>query len=231
MRSKKIKKMLAITLAATMIMASAMTVCAADGSGGSGGSGGDSTSTTTSSESSSKSQGDDNTPVIKLADVMPANTIMTISGTKVVSTIAGAYSAKSVDGIAVITPIEQIKANLGLKPGQTPYIMIFDTDVKKSNLAMDSLNAAAEALGGKIVTSLNIDLGAKQNGKFITLSDGTVNVVVGLPKTAIDPAKTYSVVCVRPEGEISILEDQDTNPNTIMFAVNAGLGSYAIIVK
>jgi len=225
MRSKNVKKMLAVTLATTMLMASAMTVCAADGSGGS------TSESTSSSTTSSPQTEDDNTPSVTLQDVVTANVQVTVGGKSVLTTVAGYYAAKSVDGIAITTPLADVKANLGLKDNQSPYIMVFDLDVKKSNLAMNSLNAAAEAYGVDIITSLNVDLVAKQNGKLVTLSDGTINMVVGIPKTAIDAEKTYSVICVRPGGAISTLEDVDTNPDTVTFAVNAGLGAYAIVMK
>lgn len=234
MKRKSVRKMLVATLAATMLMGSAITAYAADGSGGS-----ETTSKETESTGSNtvviteavSPQEEDDTPTIAFSDVAAANTSISVGGGKVVTTIAGAYASKTVDGMAVITPLSEIKANLGLAAGQTPYLMAFDTDAKKSSLAMASLNAAAEPLGVNVITTLNIDLGAKQNGKFVTLSNGSVNMVVGLPKAAIDPAKTYSVICVQPGGAITILKDQDTNPNTVTFAVKAGLGTYAITAK
>jgi hypothetical protein len=93
---------------------------------------------------------------------------------------------------------------------------------------MDSVNAAVEALGGKFVTALNIDLGAKENGKWVTLSDGSIPAVVGLPKSA-DTTKTYAIVCVQPGGATTILEDTDANSSTVTFDVQAGLGTYAIV--
>ena len=54
-------------------------------------------------------------------------------------------------------------------------------------------------------------------------------MVVGIPK--VDVTKTYSMVCVQPGGVVTILEDQDANPKTVTFAVQAGLGTYAIVAK
>jgi len=234
MKSMSVRKTLVVTLAATMLMSSAITAYAADGSGGS-----ETGSKKTESTGSSTAviteavavPGEDNTPTVAFNDVVAANASMSVGDSRVVTTIAGAYASKNVNGMAVITPLSEIRTNLGLAADQTPYLMAFDTDAKKSSLAMASLNAAAESLGAKVITTLNIELGAKQSGKFVTLSNGSVNMVVGLPKAAIDPARTYSVICVRPGGAITILEDQDANPNTVTFAVKAGLGTYAITAK
>ena len=210
----KMKKVLAATLAATMVMASAVTVSAATTtvSGGSGSS--ETQAVQTFAEQNSKAAG----AVIK------------VGGVEMKTSLEGVYAAKSVQGIAVKTAFADVKAALGLTGTQKPVIIIYDTDAKKSTAAMVSVNAAAEALGAKVVSSLNIDLGAKEKGKWVTLKDGSVAVAAGLPKNA-DTSLTYSVVCVQPGGATTILEDQDTNPNTVTFAVQAGLGTYAIVAK
>ena len=95
---------------------------------------------------------------------------------------------------------------------------------------MECVNATAEALGGTSVATINVDLAAKENGKLVTLSSGSVGMVVGLPKGA-DTDKTYSVVCVQPGGVVTILEDTDASPATVTFEVKAGLGTYGIVAK
>ncbi len=232
MKTRSSKKILAVLLAAAMTMSSSFMVCAADGSGGSGTDAGPSQSTTTSSSSNSSSSSSDTSsaPVVHTEDVRTADEVISIAGTSVRTSIAGAYAAKSVQGIAVTTSLNDVVARLGLGSGQKPYVMLFDTDPVKSNKAMDCVNAAASALGGTVVTTLNIQLGAKQGGRFITLSDGSVNMVAGLPKSA-DTTKTYSIVCVQPGGIISIFDDLDTNPQTVTFEVAAGLGTYALVAK
>ena len=232
MKTRSSKKILAVLLAAAMTMSSSFMVCAADGSVGSGTDAGPSQSTTTSSSSNSSSSSSDTSsaPVVHTEDVRTADAVISIAGTSVRTSIAGAYAAKSVQGIAVTTSLNDVVARLGLGSGQKPYVMLFDTDPVKSNKAMDCVNAAASALGGTVVTTLNIQLGAKQGGRLITLSDGSVNMVAGLPKSA-DTTKTYSIVCVQPGGIISIFDDLDTNPQTVTFEVAAGLGTYALVAK
>jgi predicted metal-binding membrane protein len=213
----KMKKVLAAVLATTMVFASALTVTAAtNGSTGSTGSSG------SSSSSSAEATVDE--------DALEANAAVSVAGSSVKTSVAGLYAAKTVQGTAITTDLATVKANLGLKGSQTPVIIIYDTDTKKSVKAMDSVNAAIAAIGGTYVTALNIDLGARENGKWVTLSSGSVGMVAGLPKTA-DTTKTYSVVCVQPGGATTILEDQDTNPKTVTFEVKAGLGTYAIVAQ
>ncbi|MDE7275027.1 MAG: hypothetical protein K2N95_18610 [Lachnospiraceae bacterium] len=205
----KLKKVLAATLAAAMVMSSAMTVCA-----------GYYDSSSSSSESSTTEP----------EDAQAANAPVAVAGVTVRTSIAGAYAAKSVQGTAVITPLAEVKVSLGLTGSQQPAITIYDTDPGKSPKALACVNAAADALGAEVLTSLNIDLGAKEDGKWVTLSDGSVALSTGLPKDA-DPTKVYSAICVQPGGVVTILEDQDTNPLTVTFEVMAGIGTYAIVAK
>lgn len=211
----KVKKILAATLAATMVMASALTVCAA----------------TTQSGGSGSSESSDYIPQTYAEQAkVEANASVKVAGVPVKTSVAGVYAAQKVQGCAVKTDLATIKADLGLKAGQTPKIIIYDTDAKKSSAAMVSVNAAAEALGAEVVATLNVDLGAVEKGKWVVLTDGTVSLAVGLPKN-VDTTKTYSIICVQPGGETTILEDIDTNPKTVTFAVKAGLGTYALVAN
>lgn len=213
----KLKKILAATLAATMVMSSVMTVSAS-------GYYSSSSSSAPTSGSSSQSSPSSSEP----GTVQSANATIRVAGRSVRTSIGGAYAARSVQGTAVTTPLDSVKANLGLTGTQKPAITIYDTDPKKSPAALASVNAAAQALGGEVLTSLNINLGAKESGKWVTLSNGSVALAAGLPKGA-DTTKTYCAILVQPGGVVTILEDQDTNPATITFEVKAGIGTYAIV--
>lgn len=222
----KLKKVLAATLTATMVMSSALTVCA---TGSDVPDPGTSSSESSSSESSSS---DSSSSEVTYAQSMSktADAPVSVAGASIKTTVAGVYAAEKVQGVAVTTPLASVKTSLGLTGSQTPAIIIYDTDVTKSFRAMECVNAAAEAFGGTVVASLNIDLGARENGKWVTLSSGSVGLVTGLPKDA-DPNKEYCAICVQPGGIVTILEDQDTNPATVTFEVQAGLGTYAIVAK
>lgn len=228
MKSNKIKRLLAATLAATLMMATTLTAAASGGSSGSSGS--DDEEETVVVVEENNNGGGYSAPAAPSVPVVSSNAKMTVAGSAVTTTVAGAYDVKTVQGAAVVTSAANVVANLGLTSGQTPYIMVFDTNPQKSNLAMACVNAAAEALKGTTVATLNVDLAAKQNGRLITLSKGSVGMVVGLPKNA-DTSKTYSIVCVQPGGVVTILEDQDASPATVTFEVKAGLGTYGIVAR
>lgn len=225
MKSIKVKRILAAVLAASMVMASALTVCASSGPSDPG------VSPSESSSSSSEST-DPGTSAATFAETASkkADAPVRVAGMSVRTSIGGVYAAWNVQGVAVTTPASSLGASLGLTGSQKAAIIIYDTDQKKSYLAMESINAAAAAIGGSVVASLNIDLGAKENGKWVTLSSGSVGLVAGLPKGA-DTSKTYCAICVQPGGVVTVLEDQDTNPATVTFEVQAGLGTYAITAK
>ena len=212
----KLKKTLAVILTMAMVMSSVLPVCASPTSG--------------SGTSGSGTPGDSSPSNAPSEDVKSTGAIVSVAGLSMRTSVAGAYAAKSVQGIVVVTSLATVKANLGLTGSQVPAITIYDTDPRKSPKALACINAAAEALGAKVVTSLNIDLGAKEKGKWVTLSNGSVALTAGLPKNA-DTSKTYSAVLVQPGGVITILEDQDKDPKTVTFEVKAGIGTYAIVAK
>lgn len=240
MKLKSFRRALTAALAATMLMASALTAAAAgtasSGGAGTASSGGSDTESNNDAAESSDSESSASAVAESLAAssagavVSNAGAAVKVAGTSVKTTIAGAVIVKSVQGVAVVTPLESVKASLGLKGNETPYIIVFDTNAKKSPLAMGCVNAAVTAMGGQYVTAINVELGAKSNGKFVSLSNGNAAMMLGLPKNA-DTSKTYSVVCVQPKGVVTILEDQDTNPATVTFEIKAGLGTYALVAK
>ena len=229
----KMKKAFAALLAATMVVSSGTTALAA-GSGSAAPAASGSSSGTVAEDviapaagtSQSDNGGSGSSAAVEAvrAAVKAAGAAVNVAGSSVKTSIAGAYAAKGVQGVAVVDSLENVKS------GQTPYIMVFDTNAKRSPKAMACVDVAAAALGGEVAAVLNVDLGAKEKGRFITLSNGSAAMVVGLPK-GVDTTKTVSVVCVRPGGTTTILEDKDANPNTVTFDVAAGLGTYAIVMK
>lgn len=191
----KFKKVLATTMAATMVMASAMTVCAAD-----------------------------QYPNLKIAK---ENVL--VAGDVNLTNVAGDYSAESVRGVAVTTPFEDVKAALGLTANQRPTVVIYDAEKKASPEAIACLEGAEKDAGATEVAALYFELGAKENGKWLTnVTDATVRVKVGLPKTA-DRTKTYSVIRIEENGVITMLNDLDTSDKTVTFEATTGVGVYGIV--
>lgn len=227
MRSKSLKKILATTLTATMVMASALTVSATTNNAGSG---------SESSSSSSDSSEESSPATYAEQNSQSEDAAITVGDVVVKTSVSGVYAAKTVQGCAITVSKASVAASLGLSGSQKAAIIIYDTDQKKSSKAMVCVNAAIESMRRSTVGSvdmvavLNVDLGAKEDGKWVTLSSGSVGMKTGLPKGA-DTTKTYSVICVQPGGVITILEDQDTDPKTVTFAVQAGLGTYALVAQ
>ena len=207
----KLKKLLTATLAATMVLSSAMTVCA----------------------KYEPAKEPEPTPPEWADSVVTSNATVQVGGTDVQTSVAGAYAAESIQGAAVTAALEDVKVALGLEEGQKPAIVIYDTDAKTSPNAMACVDAAISAMSAdaEMVSSLYIDLGAKdKDGTWVELPDGKVALKAGLPKDA-DTTKKYSVICVQEGGVVTILEDKDSNPDTVTFDVQSGIATYAIVAE
>ncbi len=227
MKRKFISRLLTAVLALTMLMGSALTVFATS-NGGSGTQSG----TQSIAPAPAPSDSDGNTvagPVIP--DTMKsvsAGGSVTVAGAKVANTVRGIYDVVTLDGVAVITPLADLIASLGLTGSQTPFVFGFDTDASKSHLAMDCVNAVTTSLNADLISTINVLLCAKDGSKTIELSNGSAGMVVGLPKNA-DLSRTYFVVRVQPQGVVTILNDLDASPATVTFEIQAGWGTYAVI--
>lgn len=258
MKRKNMKRVMAAVIAAAMVLSSALVVNVAgttevaaaesstsaptvsgNNSSSTGGgtpsvSGNDTSAPSVSGNDSSygpSSGGEYKAPTYEEKMYQSTDAAISVAGSEVRTSIEGVYAASSVRGTAVKTSMADVRAALGLTEGQKPVIIIYDIDARKSTNAMECITAGANSIGGELVASLYIDLGAKERGKWITVpEDGSVALVAGLPKGA-DTSATYSVVSVQPGGVVTILEDLDTNPNTVTFTVNAGIGAYGIVAR
>lgn len=219
-KSKSLKKVLAAALALSLVMAPVMGANASSGnnkpvSGNSAGSseeGGTSVSTTEAAE-------------------VPTTSTVSFGGKVLTTTISGAYMSKTVPGTVVITDKATLAAGYGLTGSEKPYVRVYDITAKNSPAAMASINAAAAAVGGNVVATVNMELGKLSAGKFALLAQGgaPISMVFGIPKNAVQPGFAYAMICVRPGGAIEILPDLDTDPNTVTFNTTGGLGAYAMI--
>ena len=213
MSMKIVKRMLAVTLAATLMVAPAITAGA----------------TTDSSEASSSDSGSSSTTVeVVNTDVTPSSTVA-VAGTVLKSQINGAYAVKTLAGVAVRQGNDAIKAAAGLGKNETPFARVYDLTAKKSPKVFDSFNGAAAAAGGTVLGAVNFDLGKMAGGKFAGLSaDVSVPVTFGVKNAN---GRTLSVIKVAPGGATTILKDTDENPNTVTVPVTGGLAAYAIMAN
>ena len=124
-----------------------------------------------------------------------------------------------------------VSQSMGLTGDQKPYIMVFDTDKKKSYLAMQSINGALEAYSGTLVSVINMYAGYLEKGKYVPGTTGTIPMVLGIPNSALIPGKEYFLIAVMPGGKIVILKDLDDDPNTVTFDAIPGNNAFALAYK
>lgn len=210
MNMKFVKRMLAATLAATLMVAPALTAGAA--------------STTDSSKEEKNSSS--TTEAVVVTEAAPSSTV-SVGGTTLKSQVNGAYAVKTFAGIAVRQGTDAIKSAAGLGKNETPFVRAYDITAKNSPKVFDSFNGAAAAAGGKVLGAINFDLGKMTSGKFTDLAaDVSVPVTIGVKNAN---GKALCVIKVEPGGATTILTDTDDNPNTVTFPVTGGLAAYAVM--
>lgn len=164
-------------------------------------------------------------------NVIPEATTVTVGGKVVKSAISGASSVQTFKGVAVRANDAAIKAaGAAIATGERAYVKSYDVTAKNSPAVFASFNGCAQALGGKVLAAMNVDFG-KLAGKKYSQLDPNVQVptTVGIPGK-IEAGKKYAIIKVLPGGATEVLEDQDTDPNTVTFNIQGGLASYALVV-
>lgn len=213
MKARIIKRMMTGVLAASLVMAPVMSVGATTTTV-SGNAVGETIASSTSGE------------VTTVAEVPGTSTVAGVQ-----TTVAGVYLATSVNGSVVTTGTAAISSAYGLTGSEKPYAKFSNLDAKKSPLAKQAIDLAAASQGATVGPMLNVELGKMTAGKYSLLpSDGAaIRLSFGIPKNFAQADKTYAVVCVRAGGIVTILQDVDTNPDTVTFDTTGGAGAYAII--
>lgn len=242
MKLRFIQKMVAGALTVALVAAPSMSALASPDYGNDYGNSvsGNSSSSSGSSSSSNRTAKDEVLNAVNAAIAADGNgsavssiadipTTSSVAG--VTTTVQGVYLATCVSGTAITTSIADISGSYGLTAGEVPYARFYNMDAKKSYLAKAVIDNVAAAVGGTVGPCFNIEIGKKANGRFSLLSQegGKIAVKVGIPKSFVQDGKTFAVVCVRPGGTVSILQDTDTNPDTVTFETTGGQGAYAII--
>jgi len=251
MKANVIKRMMIAALTVSLALTPAMGVFASgemDNIGQdaeSGASTGTSGSTgSTSSHSSSKKKQDEVLDLINrnlgtdtnasggaasISSFAEIPTTSTVAGIR--STVSGVYLVTVANGSVVTTGVNAIVSSYGLSSGEKPYARMYNLEAKRSPLAYAAIVNAATSLNAVVGPTINIELGKLTDGKYSLLPvDGAaIEIKVGIPKSFAQADKNFAMVCVRPGGMITILQDKDTNPDTITFDTTGGQGAYAII--
>lgn len=168
-------------------------------------------------------------------EAAPANpfkdvqTTSSVAGVK--SEVPGAYLLQKGVAVAITSSAAAIAEGYAFAKGEKPYAIVFDMDVKKSVNAKASLDFAAQAYGGSNVAYIDMELGKMSaDGKYTVLPDGAgIAATFSIPKNALDVNAKYAVVRVVVGGAFTLLEDTDSNPETISFVTKGGAGAYSIV--
>ncbi len=216
MNMKFVKKILAVTLAASLMVAPAVTAGATTGS--SEPSSSESTSTSESSGSSDSESSTAATPAVASTSSVPG---VGKSG------VGGSYSLKTIPGAAVKLTGAEIAKQANLASNAVVSVRVYEISPAGSPLAFKSINNAIAGVGGTYIAALNFDFGQKLGAKFQNLpEDVEVPVAFGVPKAY--QGKKIGIVQIGKLGATKILEDQDDNPASITVPVSGGLHAYAL---
>ena len=160
-------------------------------------------------------------------------TVATSSGTAVKTEIAGVYEIESLSGSAVTTA----KADVLKAVGLTEEEILSGTNASiymsgyLSKADKEVVTTAVQNSGKTALTMLVSDMYTiTKDGKITKLNNtlNPVSLLFGIPKYAIDANRTYSVLCVQPDGSYIELKDMDNDPGTITIDTTV-FGKYVIV--
>lgn len=160
-------------------------------------------------------------------------TVATSSGTAVKTEIAGVYEIESLSGSAVTTA----KADVLKAVGLTEEEILSGTNASiymsgyLSKADKEVVTTAVQNSGKTALTMLISDMYTiTKEGKITKLNNipNPVSLLFGIPKYVIDADRTYSVLCVQPDGSYIELKDMDNDPGTITIDTTV-FGKYVIV--
>ncbi|MBO4845013.1 MAG: hypothetical protein J5525_01770 [Lachnospiraceae bacterium] len=200
-----------------------------------------STSTVTVVESSEESKPgiskeeqkrlDDEAKAAKIIEFFRKNSRVRKGGVFVTSTLPGAYEASLVGGLAVTTPKDEAEKKVNIKNGENLTVQTWDVNEKKSPEAYRTLLNAPLVIGREVCSAVQININKEANGKIEKLdsSQGSVEVVVGVPEKAQNNGDEFVVAQVVEGGKTIIMADKDNDPETVTFDASYGDAAYGLI--
>lgn len=172
---------------------------------------------------------------MKVAEVeaRQKKTVTTANGATVKTEIAGVYEIDSLSGSAVTTAKPDVLKAVGLTEEEisngTNASIYMSGYLSKAD--REVLEAATQNSGKTALTMLISDMYTITKEGTITKLNNTpnpVSLLFGVPKYAIDANRTYSVLCVQPDGKFVELKDTDSDPGTITIDTTV-FGRYVIV--
>ena len=211
MTMKFIKKMLAVTLAATMMVAPALTVCA----------------TTEPSAPAASTPAEAPNP---FKEAVSATTPQRLGGQTIKADVPGTIvvpEKSNLQGMALRQSAATIAAAGGLGKGERPNFTAYVLSRARSKAVYASIDGAAASMGATVLDAFNANLAKTGNGKRTNLSsDVAVPLTIGVKNAN---GRTLALVKVVGGGQTTVLQDQDDNPDTITAPISGGDAAYAVI--
>ncbi len=155
---------------------------------------------------------------------LEAQTTNTVAGTK--SSTAGVNLATTLDGFAVAAPVASVAS--GLDKGEAPFTKVYNFDAKKSTAAKSVIDTVAAGSGLTVGKTINFEMGTVKGGKY-TPAEASGKIAESVP-VKLGAAGGYTGAIQVSGNGVNILEDQDTNPNTVTVNV-APVRSVIALVK
>lgn len=158
------------------------------------------------------------------------NPIYSAAGDKLVSSVDGAFVAKSVDGVIVATLKADVLAAFGAGADATVVVDVHDSN--HGPAAGRSINDGLAILAANQVEAVKgpvLDINAYLNGQKVTDIDTPINIMVGIPESFRQAGYEYAVILVQEGGRVSILTDEASFDTTLISFNTTGFGVFAIV--
>lgn len=159
--------------------------------------------------------------------------VTTANGTAVKTEIAGVYEVETLNGSAIKTAKTDVLKAVGISEeeiskGTNASIYMTDYLSKEDKVV---LTEAADKSGKTVLTMVVSDMYTiTKDGKIDKVKNTTepIFLVFGVPQREVNANRTYSVLCVQPDGSYVEMEDMDDDPSTITIDTTV-FGKYVIV--
>lgn len=228
MVSKKVLKNIGVFAMAVMLAAAPVLAVSANGSVQMRAGGGTEVKTSDTKPSSSAVSQTVKTTVNTAT--LRKNPIYSAAGDKLVSSVDGAFIAKSVDGVIVATLKADVLAAFGAGADATVTVDVMEST--HGPAAERSINDGLAILAANQVEAVKgpvLDINAYLNGKKVTDIDTPINIMVGIPESFRQAGYEYAVILVQEGGRVSILTDEASFDTTLISVNTTGFGVFTIV--
>ncbi len=162
-----------------------------------------------------------------------AGATVVVGGSSVRSSVGGIFTATSVTGTAITTPMANLASAIGLssaelQAGTTVRSYICDN---RDQASRASLQSAATAAGKTVAGFVNMDLYTiTKRGVVskITTSAEPVTIAFGIPGRFVNANRNFSILAIDPTGKAVIMDDVDTDPRSITINTKV-FGAFSIV--